>query len=315
MTIGAFVAFGVYLATLVWPMIALGWAISLVQRGNAASARIDDLFGVTPEIRDPAQPAVLPALKGARRITFEDVWFRYPGPEDRGWGLQGISFDVGPGAVLGIVGATGSGKSTVVELLARTHDPDSGRILVDGVDIRSLRLADVRQAIGVVPQETFLFSDTLRNNVSLASPDIGLEDAARISRLSAALGDLPDGWDTMLGERGINLSGGQRQRAAIARALVRNPPVLVLDDALSAVDAHTETEILGALRDAMVGRTCLIVSHRFSAVRDAGEIIVLEGGTIVERGTHDGLVALGARYTGLLRAGTGESSSSLIDRP
>jgi ATP-binding cassette subfamily B protein len=300
-SVGGFVAFGVYLATLVWPMIALGWAISLLQRGNAAASRIDMLWQTAPAIADPAVATALPTTSDPREVTFEQVWFRYPGVADRGWVIEDVSFTVKAGAVLGVVGATGSGKSTLLELLARTYDPDRGRILLDGVDIRELRLADLRRAIGVVPQETFLFSDTLRNNVLLGSPDDGrLDDAAEVSRLATALPDLPDGWNTMLGERGINLSGGQRQRAAIARALVRNPSVLVLDDALSAVDAHTESEILAALRDAITGRTALIVSHRFSAVRDADEIVVLEGGRIIERGTHAHLVTANGRYLSLL---------------
>lgn len=300
MTIGGFVAFGVYLATLVWPMIALGWAISLLQRGDAASDRVTALFKETPDITDPTHPAPLPQTTGPRRVTFEGVWFRYPGA-GRDWVLRDVSFEIAPGAVLGVVGATGSGKSTVAELLVRSYDPDRGRILLDGVDIRSLPLGELRAAIGMVPQETFLFSDTLRANVLLGSPDDGrLDEAARISRLDEALPDLPQGWETMLGERGVNLSGGQRQRAAIARALVRQPPVLVLDDALSAVDAQTEEEILGALRAAMVGRTCLIISHRFSAVRDADEIIVLDEATIAERGSHDELMANGGRYVALL---------------
>jgi ATP-binding cassette subfamily B protein len=300
MTVGGFVAFGVYLATLVWPMIALGWAISLLQRGDAASDRVEALLEETAEIREPAHPTPLPATAGPRRIAFEGVWFRYPGAE-RDWVLRDVSFDLPAGKVLGIVGATGSGKTTIAELLLRSYDPDRGRILVDGVDVRELALGALRGAVGMVPQETFLFSETLRDNVLLGSPDDGrLDEAARVSRLDHALPDLPDGWDTMLGERGINLSGGQRQRAAIARALVRHPPVLVLDDALSAVDAQTEEEILHGLRGAMIGRTCLIISHRFSAVRDADEIIVLADATIAERGTHAALMAKGGRYVALL---------------
>jgi ATP-binding cassette subfamily B protein len=300
-SLGGYVAFTVYLATLVWPMIALGWAIQLMQRGDAATQRIDSLFAETPDIQDPAQPTPLPETEGPRRVTFEGVWFRYPGAEDRGWVLEDISFDIPAGRVMGIVGATGSGKSTIIELLVRTYEPDRGRILIDGVDIRALPLHVLRSTIGMVPQETFLFSETLRENVLLGSLDDGrLEEAARVSQLATALPDLPHGWETMLGERGINLSGGQRQRAAIARALVRNPAILAFDDALSAVDAHTETEILVALRQAMVGRTCLLVTHRFSAVRNADEIIVLEGGRIGERGTHAVLERAGGRYAALL---------------
>jgi ATP-binding cassette subfamily B multidrug efflux pump len=300
-TTGAFVAFGVYLATLVWPMIALGWAISLLQRGDAATDRVDALLMVTPEIGDPTHANAFPDATAARSVTFDHVSFRYPGDPQAPWAVEDVSFEAPAGAVIGIVGATGSGKSTLVELLVRTYDVDRGRILVDGVDIRSVEVAALRRVVGVVPQETFLFSETLRENVLLGATDDGrLDAAADVAQLSEALPDLPHGWDTLLGERGINLSGGQRQRAAIARALVRDPAILVLDDALSAVDAHTEREILAALEAATSDRTRLIVSHRFSAVRHADLIIVLERGRIVERGTHDTLVAARGRYTELL---------------
>lgn len=298
---GAFVAFGVYLLMLVWPLIALGWAITLVQRGSASMTRIDALMQEQPEIRSPDMPASLPPATGARSLAFEDVWFRYPATRDRGWALQGISFHVPAGKSLAIVGPTGSGKSTIVELLGRAYDPARGRILIDGVDIRTIPLAGLRRALGVVPQETFLFSDTLRHNVLLGAPDDGrITRVAEVSQLASALPDLPDGVDTMLGERGINLSGGQKQRAAIARALAQEPPIFVLDDALSAVDAQTEARILGALRSALEGRTTIVVSHRLAAVRDADEIVVLDEGRIVERGTHATLFAARGRYWELL---------------
>ncbi|MGH7524406.1 MAG: ABC transporter ATP-binding protein [Gemmatimonadales bacterium] len=310
-TVGGFVAFGVYLATLIWPMIALGWAISLIQRGDAAADRIDALFDAKPDVPDPGAPTPLPVTTGGRAIRFEGVWFRYPGVVTR-WALENVSFDIPPGGVLGVVGATGNGKTTVVDLLARTYDVDRGRILIDGIDVREIALADLRRAIGIVPQETFLFSETLRDNVLLGTPDDGrLEQAAGVAHLTEALPQLPTGWETLLGERGINLSGGQRQRAAIARALVRQPAVLVLDDALSAVDAATETDILASLEHATTGCTRLIVSHRFSAVRNAGQIVVLEDGRIVERGTHDELVRAGGRYTDLLMRQELEASLEL----
>ncbi|HEY4319587.1 MAG TPA: ABC transporter ATP-binding protein [Gemmatimonadales bacterium] len=298
-TVGAFVAFGVYLATLIWPMIALGWAVSLLQRGDASTDRINVLFAVTPDIAEPSHPIPLPAAHGARSVTFDGVWFRYPG-EQSPWALADVSFTVAAGSVLGIVGGTGSGKSTIADLLVRSWDPERGRILLDGIDIRDLAVNTLHEAIGIVPQETFLFSESVRDNVLLGSADRHLDEAARVAHLTEALADLPDGWDTLLGERGINLSGGQRQRAAIARALVRQPAVLVLDDALSAVDAETEADILAAFDATLERWTRLIVSHRFSAVRRAHEIIVLDGGRIVERGRHDELVTRNGRYTALL---------------
>ena len=301
-SVGAFIAFGVYLAMLVWPMIALGWAINLFQRGAAAMARINQLLRERPSIVSPSSAAGLPPAHGARPLTVDGVWFRYPNAPERGWVLQDVSFYVAPGRSLAVVGATGAGKSTLVDLLVRTYDPDRGRILIDGVDIRTISLADLHQAIGFVPQETFLFSQTLRENVLLGAPDDGrLERVAETSQLAAALSDLPSGFDTMLGERGINLSGGQKQRAAIARALAQGPPIFVLDDALSAVDAQTEAKILAGLRGALAGRTSVIVSHRLTAVREADWILVLDSGRLVEQGTHEELVARGGRYWELLR--------------
>ncbi|MDX2193602.1 MAG: ABC transporter ATP-binding protein [Gemmatimonadales bacterium] len=301
-SVGALIAFSVYLGLLVWPMIALGWAVNLFQRGQAAFVRIRAILDEQPAITDPAAPSALPPHTGARRVTFEHVWFRYPNAADRGWVLQDVSFDVPAGQSLAVVGATGAGKSTLVELLVRSYDPDRGRILLDGVDIRQLPLAELRAAVGVVPQETFLFSEPLRANVLLGSPDDGrLEAIAETSQLAEALPALPQGWDTLLGERGINLSGGQKQRAAIARALAKAPPVFALDDALSAVDAHTEARILRALRGALAGRTSLVVSHRMAAAREAAQVLVLEEGRVVEAGPPDALLAAGGRFASLAR--------------
>jgi ATP-binding cassette subfamily B multidrug efflux pump len=301
-TIGEFVAFGVYLAMLVWPMIALGWAVNLVQRGAASMARINQLFAEKPAISSPPAPSGLPPARGGRTVEFESVGFRYPGTVDRGWVLEEISFRIEAGRSLAIVGATGSGKSTLVDLLVRTYDVTRGSVKLDGVDVRELDLTTLRRAVGFVPQETFLFGDTLRENVLLGAPDDGrLERVSEVSQLAEALPSLPNGFDTLLGERGINLSGGQKQRTAIARALAQDPPVFVLDDALSAVDAHTEARILAALRGALSGRTSIIVSHRLAAVRDADWILVLDEGRVVEQGVHADLIVRGGRYWELLR--------------
>lgn len=301
-TVGEFVAFGVYLASLVWPMIALGWVVSLVQRGSASMGRINEILAEQPAISSPAAPASLPPPRGGRAVAFEGVWFRYPNAPERGWVLQDVSFEIAAGAALALVGATGSGKSSLVDLLVRTYDPERGRILLDGIDIRELALEELRATIGFVPQETFLFSATVRDNILFGAADDGrLERAAEAAQFAEALPALPDGYDTLLGERGINLSGGQKQRAAIARAIAKNPPVFVLDDALSAVDAQTEARILRALRGALSGRTSITVSHRLAAVRTADLILVIDSGRIVERGTHERLLAAGGRYWELLR--------------
>lgn len=301
-TVGEFVAFSSWLVYLVWPMIALGWVVNLVQRGEASMGRINTLLDERPAISSPGTPVTLQGATGGRAVEFDRVWFRFPNAHERGWVLQDLSFQVPAGGSLGIVGATGAGKSTVAELLARTYDPDRGRILIDGVDLRDLTLEELHRAVGVVPQETFLFSDTVRQNVLLGAPDDGrLQRVAEISQLAAAVPDLPKGYDTMLGERGINLSGGQRQRAAIARALAQDPPVFVLDDALSAVDTQTEARILQGLRSALAGRTRIVISHRLSAVRDSDAIMVLDRGSMVEAGTHETLMTARGRYWELLR--------------
>jgi ATP-binding cassette subfamily B multidrug efflux pump len=301
-SVGEFVAFGVYLGMLVWPMIALGWAVNLVQRGAASMGRINQLFHEGPAITGPVAPVRLPSASGGRALEFQNVWFSYPGARERGWVLQDITFKVQPGTSLAIVGATGSGKSTLVDLIVRTYDPERGAVLIDGVDIRLLSLEELRHTVGFVPQETFLFGETLRRNVLLGAPDDGrLERVSEVAQLTEALPALPQGFDTLLGERGINLSGGQKQRTAIARALAQDPPLFVLDDALSAVDTNTEARILAGLRDALAGRTSVIVSHRLVAVRDADLILVLDAGRIVERGAHAELLAAGGRYWELLR--------------
>lgn len=304
-TVGALVAFSLYLGMLTWPLIALGWVTNLFQRGAASMERLLTVLDARNVAVDSSSSAALPprTAAGGRSIEFRGVSFHYPtdSPEPR-WVLRDVSFTVPAGATLGVVGATGSGKSALLDLVPRMHDPQEGEILIDGVPARQIPIDQLRSEVGYVPQESFLFSDSIGHNLSYGTPD---SDAGRwgasIAQLADTIEGFPGGYDTMLGERGINLSGGQKQRAALARALARRPAIVLLDDALSAVDTHTEAEILGALRTALAGRTAMISSHRASAIRDASLIIVLEDGRIVERGTHDQLMAAGGRYWSLLR--------------
>ena len=302
-SIGDFVAFGLYLAMLTWPMIALGWVINLFQRAAASMARLNQLFAIGPTIRSPGAPRELPPAHAGRSIEFRGVGFHYPTAEGESnrWVLRDISFTLPAGGTLGVVGATGSGKSALIDLIPRVYDPQEGKILLDGVPIDQLSVDVLRREIGAVPQESLLFSDTIGANISYGAPD---DDdwrwAAQVAQLEETIAEFPGGYDTMLGERGINLSGGQKQRVALARALARRPSVVLLDDALSAVDAHTEADILHGLRAALSGRTAVIASHRISAIRDASWIIVLEEGRIVEQGVHADLIGAGGRYWSLL---------------
>ncbi len=312
-SVGKFVAFGLYLGALTWPLIALGWVINLFERGAASMTRLMDIFRAQPRIASPASPLALPVALRGRSIEFRNVSFAYP--TTTRWVLKDISFFVPAGATLGIVGATASGKSALMDLIPRIYDPQEGEILIDGIAIRHVALDELRRTIGVVPQESLLFSDTIGANLvygdnaelvdERAAEEAPDEDAgrwaARIAQLDETIADFPAGYATMLGERGINLSGGQKQRAALARALARRPSIVLLDDALSAVDTHTEAAILHALRDALAGRTAVIASHRISAIRDANWIVVLDEGRIVEQGRHEDLLALGGRYWSLLR--------------
>jgi ATP-binding cassette, subfamily B, multidrug efflux pump len=307
-SVGSYVAFGLYLGMLTWPLIALGWVINLFQRGAASMARLLDILDARSALAVTISPRTLPhrTTPAGRTIEFRNVGFYYPGTEasDHGqprWVLRNITFTAPAGETIGIVGSTGSGKSALMDLVPRLYDPQEGEILIDGVPIRDLSLVTLRTEIGYVPQESFLFSDTIENNLAYGaqSAEAG-RWAAQIAQLSSTIEDFPGGFETMLGERGINLSGGQKQRAALARALARRPSIVLLDDALSAVDTHTEAEILRALRTTLAGRTALIASHRISAIRDASWIVVLEGGRIVEQGRHEELLAAGGRYWSLL---------------
>jgi ATP-binding cassette subfamily B protein len=294
-TLGEFVAFGVYLAMLHWPMIALGWVVNLVERGEASLGRIHAILDAVPEIRDES-PLPVTAIQG--HVEFRGLSFGHGDVPV----LHDIDLVVPAGTTVAIVGPTGCGKSTLVSLLPRLQDPPPGSVLVDGHDVRRLPLATLRGAVGFVPQESFLFSATVRENVALAegAAERALA-AARIAQLEKDVAGFAQGFDTRVGERGVTLSGGQRQRTALARALATDPRILVLDDALSAVDTETEEEILSGLRSFMRERTTFLVSHRISTVKDADLIVVMREGRIVERGRHDELVALGGSYAELNR--------------
>jgi ATP-binding cassette subfamily B protein len=299
LSLGSFVAFNAYVAMLVWPLRVLGQRVTTLQKAVGASARISEVLDAEPQLRDPRHPERLDRpVRGDVRL--QGVQF---GHEDGHPVLDGLDLHVAAGESVALVGATGSGKSTIAGLLARLYDPDEGSVSLDGHDVRALRISDVRGAVALVFEETFLFTDTVRENVRFARPDARDDDVERAAELAGAAGfiaDLPDGYDTLLGERGFSLSGGQRQRVAIARAILADPAVLVLDDATSAVDATKEHEIRAALTTVMSGRTTLVIAHRPATIALADRVAVLDGGRIVEQGTHAELLRSSVRYRALL---------------
>jgi ATP-binding cassette, subfamily B, multidrug efflux pump len=295
-SLGSFVMFNTYMGMLVWPMIALGWVVNLMQRGKASLERINQLLREQPAIAAPPDAVPLAGVRG--EIEFRSVTVAYPA----GNALEDVSLRIPAGSTVAVVGHTGSGKSTLVNLLPRLMDPTAGAVLFDGVDLRRLSPTELRRQIGFVPQETFLFSATIAENIAFGVEEATEQEirrAAEIAGLSADIEAFPEGYRTLVGERGITLSGGQKQRTALARAILRNPRILILDDALSSVDTLTEENILGHLAGIMRGRTVILISHRVSTVRGADRILVLSGGRIVEEGSHADLVQAGGYYADL----------------
>jgi len=326
-TVGDLVAFFFYLGLLIWPMIALGWVVNLFQRGSASMGRLNAILETASTIPVPAEPVAVTGVRG--EVEFKNVSFSYPGTDRLV--LEDATFRVRAGETVAVVGPTGSGKSTLISLLARIRDASGGEILLDGVPLTCYDPTELRRVIGVVPQDPFLFSETIEENIGLGLPDVvfptaagvttvedpdeAITEAAKVAQLHDSILGFPRQYGTLLGERGINLSGGQKQRATLARAVARNPKILVLDDALSAVDTHTEAKILEDLRRVMAGRTSFIISHRVSAVMGADLILVLDEGRIVERGTHPQLLAAGGTYATLLRRQMLEAQIEEEDAP
>ncbi len=310
LTLGELVAFIAYLHILAWPIMALGWMISIYQRGKAALHRLGEIFDTVPEINSPADGHHPDVMQG--EIVFDNVNFAYPNGKaasvkaaDGEGVLRDLSLRVPAGSRLGVIGRTGSGKSSMAMLIPRLFDVGNGRITIDGIDVRDWNLNSLRSRIGFVPQDPFLFSSTIEQNIEFAKNDVTADELKRLIELSALdadLGELPHGVETEVGERGVTLSGGQKQRLTLARAIARDPRILILDDSLSSVDAATERRILEGLEEVMEGRTAIVISHRVSAVRNADQIAVVDEGRIQELGTHDELVGRGGLYAALYQS-------------
>jgi ATP-binding cassette subfamily B protein len=301
MSVGDFFTFALYVYQLTFPTFMMGWTVALVQRGSAAMQRIDEVLSVEPSIRDTSETVAVDPLRG--EIEFRGLCFHYLG-SDREPALRDIDLHVPAGSTLGVVGPVGSGKTTLVSVIPHLFEVDPGQVFLDGVDINRIPLETLRSSIAMVPQDSFLFSMTLAENIAYGVPEADAEEvrqAAVRAQLDKDVPELPDGYETVVGERGVMLSGGQRQRAALARALALRPSILILDDTLSAVDAETEAAIQAQLRDVFADRTVVVVANRVSSVRDCDQIIVVDEGRIVERGTDAELVAAAGLYARLAR--------------
>jgi len=296
-TLGNIASFLVYLNQLIFPMIALGWVINLIQRASPSMKRLTEIMNTPPEVSDAESDVSEGDIKNMGNIEFRNVKFKYPGTESIV--LENISLKIPAGSILGIIGATGVGKSTLINLITRMYDVTEGELLIDGKNIKEIPLSKLRDSIGIVPQESFLFSDSIMKNITYSetkSDENRAVEVSKIARLYKDVESFPDKFYTQIGERGITLSGGQKQRASIARAIYKNPNILILDDSLSAVDTNTEEEILTGLKEVMKNRTCIIISHRISTIKNSDNIIVLSKGQIAEQGTHTELIEKGGIY-------------------